>query len=93
MVLQLSGNEGKDEGQQSQQDVIGKDAADEDHGAFITLQDDLYILCRGVFDRVWREDDEPHCACDGLDDKVSKITLEQLTLLTLRGRSKEMHCV
>lgn len=80
MVLQLPAYESKDEGQQGQQDVIGKDAADEDHRAFVTLKDDLYILCWGVFDRVWREDDEPHGACDSLDDKDSKITLEQLTL-------------
>lgn len=44
VVLQLSGYEGKDEGQQSQQDIIGKDATDEDHRAFIALEDDLYVL-------------------------------------------------
>lgn len=44
VVLQLSGYEGKDEGQQRQQDVIGEDATDEDHRAFVTLKNDLYIL-------------------------------------------------
>lgn len=62
VVLQFAGDEGKDEGHQSQQDVIGEDTADEDHRAFVTLEDDLYILGRGVLDRVWREDDEPHRA-------------------------------
>ncbi len=62
VVLQFAGDKGKDESNQSEQDVIGKDTADEDHRAFITLEDDLYILGRGVLDCVRREYDEPHCA-------------------------------
>ncbi len=68
VVLQFAGYEGKNEGQQSQKDVIGENAADEDHRAFITLEDDLYILGRGVFDRVRREDDEPHRARYSLEE-------------------------
>lgn len=82
MVLQFAGYEGKDEGQQSQQDVIGEDATDEDHGAFIALEDDLYILGGGVLDRVRREDDEPHCARYSLGrriESVSNITASGVT--------------
>ena len=74
VVLQLPGNEGKDEGHQSQQNVIGEDTADEDHRAFITLQNYLYVLGGGVFDRVWREDNEPHCACNSLVRMVMNIS-------------------
>lgn len=62
VVLEFAGDEGKDEGHESQQDVIAEDTTDEDHRAFITLEDDLYILGRGVLDPLRREDDEPHCA-------------------------------
>lgn len=54
VVLQFTSDESKDESYQSQQDVVGKDTADEDDGAFITLQDDLYVLGRRVLDCVWR---------------------------------------
>ena len=67
MVLQFAGYEGKDEGQQGQQDVIREDAADKDHRAFVTLKNDLYILGRGVLHRVWWEDNEPHCTCNCLN--------------------------
>lgn len=66
MVLQFPANESKDEGHQGQQDVIAKNTADEDNRAFVTLQDDLYVLGRGVLDQVWRKDDEPYCAHYGL---------------------------
>lgn len=62
VVFQFTGNEGKYEGNQSQQDVIGEDTTDEDHRAFITFEYDLYILGRGVFKRVRRQHYEPHCA-------------------------------
>lgn len=54
VVLQFAGEESKDESYQSQQDIICKDAADEDDGAFVTLQDDLYVLGGGVLGCVWR---------------------------------------
>ena len=69
VVLQFASYEGKDEGEQSQQDVIGEDTTDEDHRAFITLEDDLYILGGGVLDGVRRQDDEPHCARYSLGQK------------------------
>lgn len=71
MILQFPGYEGKDEGQQSQQDVVGKDATDEDHRTFVTLEDDLYILGGSVLDRVRREDDEPHCTCYSLGRRMT----------------------
>lgn len=67
MVFQFAGSKGKNESQQSQQDVIRKDAADEDDRAFVTLKNDLYILSSGVLHGVWREDDEPKRACYSLD--------------------------
>lgn len=78
VVLQFAGYEGKDKGQQSQQDVIGEDTTDEDHRAFVALENDLYILGRGVLDRVWREDDEPHRARYSLRRRmVVSVTLDQ----------------
>ena len=44
VILQFAGYEGKDKRQQSQQDVIRKDATDKHHRAFVTLKNDLYIL-------------------------------------------------
>lgn len=73
MVLQFAGYEGKDESQQSQQDVVGEDATDEDHGAFVTLEDDLYVLGGGVLDWVWRKDDEPHCARYRLGRRINNV--------------------
>lgn len=54
MVLQFTGDESKDESDQSQQDIVCKDTADEDNGAFIALQDNLYVLGRSVLDCMWR---------------------------------------
>lgn len=70
VILQLAGHEGEDEGHESQQDVIGEDAADEDHRALITLQDDLDVLGRRVLDGVRRQDDEPHRARHGLHTRA-----------------------
>lgn len=53
VVLQLTGNESKDESHQSQQDIVRKDTADEDDGAFVTFQDDFYVLGRSVLDCLW----------------------------------------
>lgn len=53
VVLQFTGHESKDESHQSQKDIICKDTADEDDGAFITFQDDLYVLGRSVLDCMW----------------------------------------
>lgn len=95
VVLQFAGYEGKDEGQQSQQDVIGEDAADEDHGAFIALEDDLYILGRSVLDRVRREDDEPHCARYSLGRRMRvSVILHNLVLQPLRGQNEmQVTCI
>lgn len=77
MVLQFAGYEGKDEGQKSQQDVIAKDTTDENHRAFITLKDNLNILCRGVLEWVRRNDDEPHCARYSLGRGMMKSAILQ----------------
>lgn len=66
VVLEFTGYEGKDEGQQSQKDVISKNATDKDYRAFITLQNNLYVLGSGVLHWVGREEDEPHSARYGL---------------------------
>lgn len=75
VVFQFAGCEGKDESQQSQQDVIRKDATDEDHRTFITLENNLYILGRGVLNRVRREDDEPHSARYSLDSDQRSVLI------------------
>lgn len=69
VVLQFAGDEGKDEGQESQQDVIGKNTTDEDHRALIALKNDLNVLGGRVLDRMWREHDEPHCTSYSLEER------------------------
>ena len=62
VVVQFTGDEGKDESHQRQQDIVRKDAADEDDGAFVAFQDDLRVLGGSVLDGVWREKQEPRRA-------------------------------
>lgn len=73
MVLEFPSDEGEDKSQQSQSNVICKDATNEDDGAFVALKNNLDVLSRGVLDGVWREDDEPHRARYGLNQNGERL--------------------